>query len=190
MRLLVLAVIALMLSGCLQQAAPPQNATPPQPQPIPPSVNTTPPVQNQTSGNISQAPPPLPPNITLNQTGNQSQGNRSGNATTSNQTSNQTTNYTSTSNTTVPAKPAGLPFPDSSYSLFLDDVSLVPTSSEPCGIFSIRDSNNSIMDKLLICPPESADWTSPEGHLYRIRVDEVAAGYTMQTNWAKVEIFG
>ncbi len=190
MRLLVLAfILALMLSGCLQQPEPatPQNATPPQPQPIPPSGNLTPPAQNQTSGNISQAPLPQPPpaNITLNQTGNQSQGNKGGNATTSNQTFNQTTNGTSASNA-----PAGLPFPDSNYSLFLDDVSLVPTSSGPCGIFSIRDQSQSILDKMLICPPESADWTSPEGHLYRIRVDEVAAGYTMQTNWAEVEIFG
>ncbi len=187
MRLLVLAVIALMLSGCLQQPepAPPGNATTPQPQPAPPPANATPPAQNQTSGNISQAPlpQPIPANITPNQTGNQSQGNQNGSAT--NQTFNQTTNYTSASNA-----PEGLPFPDSNYSLFLDDVSLVPTSSEPCGIFSIRDRNQSILDKMLICPPESADWTSPEGHLYRIRVDEVAAGYTMQTNWAKVEIFG
>lgn len=186
MRILVLALAAaLLLSGCLQQAEgspqpPSQNSAPPSAAPGP--ENATPPAQNLSSGNISQAPPPTQAynqsmNLT-NQSMNQSQGSQSGNATNSTAPANETT------------KPAGLPFPGSNYSLFLDDVSLVPTSSEPCGIFSIRDASSSILDKLLICPPESQDWTSPEGHLYRIRVDEVAAGYTMQTNWAKVEIFG
>jgi hypothetical protein len=167
----ILAIIALLVCGCAQQPAQSNsteqpnassNATPPQAQP------------NQTvySGNIT-APPKPPPSNSTNQT-----------QPTANQTSANQTNQNST-----PALAPGLPFPESNYSLHLDDVSLVPSSSGPCGIFSVRDQNGTILDKLLICPSESQDWVSPQGHLYRIRVDQVAAGYSTQENWAKVEIF-
>src|SRR5262249_40849415 len=126
---------------------------------------------SQSSGNITMPPHPVP--------SNQTNSTSSSNAT------------TSTTNQTVPPKaPEGLEFPGSNYSLVLDDVSVIPSSSGPCGIFSVRDPSGIILDKLLICPPESDTWRSPEGHLYRIRVDEVAAGYSGGGNWAKVEIFG
>ncbi|MDD5172446.1 MAG: hypothetical protein PHF60_05420, partial [Candidatus ainarchaeum sp.] len=75
--------------------------------------------------------------------------------------------------------------------LVLDDISLIPTSSEPCGIFSVRSgSDGAILDKMLICPGESQNWVSPDGDGYRIFVVKVAAGYGGQEKWAKVIIYG
>ncbi len=196
--LLALSAIALiLLSGCAQQPqAPPSPASPGQNI----SNASQPAVPAQITGNITQNPAP-PPGALANQ---------SANATSPSNTTNTTANATNTTlpengtaNNTAPSPgngtnassanqtvPSGLRFPDSSYTLVLDDVSLIPNSQGPCGIFSIRDQNGSIMDKMLICPPESVYWTAPDGHLYRIRVEKVAAGYSTQENWAQVSIFG
>ncbi len=184
----ILAISLLIASGCAQQVQAPSapassNQTTATNQPSPPSQ---PAVPAQTTGNITENPAPPPgalANVT-NMTGpsgtNASQNPPENPA---NTTPGNGTNYTAN-------PPPGLNFPESNYTLVLDDVSLIPDSQGPCGIFSIRDANGSIIDKMLICPPESQDWVAPDGHLYRIRVEKVAAGYSTQENWAQVSIFG
>ncbi len=177
MRLTVLALLLVLMLGCTQQN---------------PIINQT--VQNQTVqpiANTTNIPANANPfvisvpitNQTVNAT-NASVSNQTNitasNITISNQTSNQTMNVT--------ANPQGLVFDDGQYSLVLDDVSLVQTV--PCGIFSVRDTNDSIVDRFVICPTQSQIWVAPDGHKFRIRADDVAAGYEKQAMWAQVEIFG
>lgn len=84
----------------------------------------------------------------------------------------------------LPETPAGLRF--GGYLLVLDDVSVIPTSDEPCGIFSILDASDySVLDKEIICPGESKMYAG-----YRIFVVKVAAGYAGAENWADVRIYG
>jgi hypothetical protein len=129
-----------------------------------------PPAQEISSGNITESPtPPLPVN---------------------------TTNQTNQTNQTAPEVPPepekkGLAFGGGRYLLVLDDASLVPTSEEPCGIFSIRlASDYSVLDKTIICPGESDTWFDEAGHGYRIFVVKVAAGYSGSGSWADVRIYG
>ncbi len=105
---------------------------------------------------------------------------------------NQTMNETNVTEPELPEeKLEGVPFAEGSYLLVLDDVFYPTTSAEPCGIFSIMDAENlSIADRLIICPGDSKSWVTPEGRAYRILVREVAAGYTKETKWADVIIFG
>lgn len=105
-------------------------------------------------------------------------------------TINNTVNETNVTEPELPEQEMeGIPF--ANYLLVLDDVSYPTTSAEPCGIFSIvYAENQSIADRLIICPGDSKNWISPEGHGYRILVKEVAAGYTKESMWADVIIFG
>lgn len=180
MRLLAIIALALLLSGCTSQnaASPQANSTPN----TPPQVNQSEPAapeQNLSSGNITKNP--APPPSALNQTNSTN---------VSNSINSSVSTPSNATNSTVPQRPSGLDFAGGNFTLVLDDVSLVPNAQGPCGIFSIRDRNGSIIDKLLICPPESQDWVAPGGHLYRIRVEKVAAGYSTRENWAQVSIFG
>jgi hypothetical protein len=95
-----------------------------------------------------------------------------------------------TVNETEPERPEGILFAEGNYLLVLEDV-VLPRHDARCGAFSIRDAGNfSEMDKLLVCEGSSKTWTSPEGRQFRLLVVEVAAGYTKQTKWAEVIIFG
>ncbi len=87
-----------------------------------------------------------------------------------------------------PAIPEGIHL--GGYLLVLDDVVIYPESSEDCGAFSIMLTNGTVVDKLLICEGQSKYWITPEGHKYRIFVVKLAAGYTMQENWADVRVYG
>jgi len=169
---LVLALFSgLLLFGCLQQPPASQvtgKITVNQSSTTPVFVNAT---ANQTP--IAIASGPNKTNQT-NQIFIQATDNQSSNA----------------SNTTPVQKPEGLEFANGSYVLVLDDVS-VTSSQEPCGIFSIRyQENGSLITNFMTCPPDSKYWRSPEGRTYRIRVEKVAAGYTKETKWASVTIFG
>jgi len=165
MRFVLLIAALFLLLGCTQTAPAnlSGNQTPPaNPPPVQPPPALPPPVQ----------PPPEPPPV-------------SGNITdTMQNTSNQ-------SNETVPqSKPKGLLFGDRKYLLVLDDVSVIPNSDEPCGIFSLRNATDySTYEKMFICPPESQEWTSPDNHTYRIKVIKVA-GYSGGANWVEVIIYG
>jgi hypothetical protein len=86
--------------------------------------------------------------------------------------------------------PAGLSFGNGSYIIALDDASVIPASSEPCGIFSLWSSNGSLIEKMFICPGESEIWRSPDDSSYRIFVVQVAAPYSGSGAWAKVIVFG
>lgn len=105
-------------------------------------------------------------------------------------TTNKTINETNVTEPELPEQEMeGIPF--ANYLLVLDDVSYPTTSAEPCGIFSIvHAENQSIADRLIICPGDSKTWVGPDGHGYRILVKEVAAGYTKESMWADVIIFG
>lgn len=83
----------------------------------------------------------------------------------------------------------GLSFANGSYILVFDDA-VLPAYDGLCGSFSIVEAENySILHQFVKCPSGSEMWTSPEGHEYRIRVLEVAAGYTGE-KWAEAIIFG
>lgn len=89
-----------------------------------------------------------------------------------------------------PPIPEGILFGNSSYLLVLDDVSIVPVSDEPCGIFSIRHSaNGSVLERMFICPGDSQYYHDDAGKEYRIFVVKAASGYTEQEKWASVLIF-
>lgn len=130
----------------------------------PPSV---PPAPTEASANIS-APPTLPHTPTTNETGPADSANGTAN----------------------PApEQDGLSFGNGSYFIALDDVSLVPTSQEPCGIFSLHSSEGELLDKLFICPGQSETWEGPDGASFRILVVKVAGGYA-GTKWAQVIVYG
>ncbi len=87
-----------------------------------------------------------------------------------------------------PAIPEGIHL--GGYLLVLDDIVIYPESEEDCGAFSIMLTNGTVVDKLIICERQSKYWITPEGHKYRIFVVKLAAGYTMQENWADVRVYG
>lgn len=170
MRLVILALLLVLMLGCTQTVQPPANSTIPNNTIVPPANISVP---NRTNVSTNES------NITSNQTMNITvPSNQSENNTVTNQTMNMTVNSTL----------QGMIFDDGQYSLVLDDVSLMQT--KPCGIFSIRNMNDSIVDEFVICPTQSQIWIDPNGHKFRIRADDIAAGYTKQTMWANVEIFG
>lgn len=167
--LFLLSVGLLLVSGCIQQ--PQENQT-----------NQTPPVM----GPANQSPPAAPPNVTPPQAPPEITGNITEQPPPVQNGTNQTGNGTA-----APQNPKGLLFGDGKYLLVLDDVSVIPSSEEPCGIFSIRNATDySVYEKMLICPPESESWTSPENHIYRIKVLKVAAGYSGGGSWVDVIIYG
>lgn len=161
----IFALIALsLLLGCAMTPPAGQNQSPPAAPPAspPPQPPAAPPASPPPT-----PPPPEPPPVSGNITDNQ------------------------TNQTNETAKPKGLVFGSGKYMLVLDDVSIIPNSEEPCGIFSVRNATDySTYEKMLICPPESQEWTSPENHIYRIKVLKVAAGYSGQENWVEVIIYG
>lgn len=166
------AIAFILLFGCLGQGA--QNVTTepgplaPQPQEnaTPLSNTTTPPVL---SGNITEQAPAGQPGVPP------------GNGT---EEPPQADASNDTDVEPLPQAPAGLRF--GKYLLVLDDVSIIPTSDEPCGIFSILDASDySVLDKEIICPGESKMYAG-----YRIFVVKVAAGYAGAGNWADVRIYG
>ncbi len=124
-------------------------------------------------GNITELPGPAPP-----EPGN---------------TTNVTPPQDNATEPEAPPEPApeeaGLAFGGGRSALFLDDVSVVPVSDKPCGIFSIRYANGTLIEKTFICPGDSETFDAPEG-TYRIFVQDVAAGYTKGARWAKVIIYG
>jgi len=176
---LVLLAVFMLFAGCLAQE-----------HTVPATTNQTPSQEAAPQANESAPEPEISANLTIaiaDETqipGNETNpaGNPDGNE--SPQGDNETLNP-------GPAKPPeGLVFGNGSYILAFDDASVIPASSEPCGIFSLWTTNGSLIEKMFICPGESEIWRSPEGASYRIKVVQVAAGYTGSGAWAEVFIFG
>ena len=156
MKVVFLLMALLLISGCTQKA--PENVTENE------TPFKTPPMH------FNRSPLPQPPQVPANVTPPPPPANESPPA-----------------NETPPEEPEpskGWHF--GPHILVLDDVSVIPNSDEPCGIFSIRDaSDDTVLDKKIICPGESAYWAG-----YRIFVVKVAAGYSGGENWADVRIYG
>lgn len=184
MRIVLIPLTMLLLLGCIQQ--PPENPAP-APNATVPAQNQTPhPRQNETGvQNTPQTGSVInESNITARNAGTVGVSNLS-NGTLSNATLPNVTGPSAPENAT--AQRPVLPF--GNYSLALDDVSIIPSSSGPCGIFSISAGNGSVMDRFMVCPRQSRTWIAPDGHAYRIFVKKVAAGYG-GVEWADVTIFG
>jgi hypothetical protein len=168
--------IIVLLFGCVSppaqnQTAPGQNG----------SAIPAPQAEEEIIGNLTEPPPaPSPANLT-NET---LPANETLNGTAGNETA-------QSPGEPPPERPEGLLFAEGKYLLVLDDVSVIPSSEEPCGIFSIRNATDySVYEKMLICPPDSQTWTSPDNHIFRIKVIKVAAGYSGGGNWVEVIIYG
>jgi hypothetical protein len=189
--------IVLLLSGCVFQGQP--NA----------SVASQPPSQNPAqepaavvSGNITEiaepAPPPAAPPA------EEANGSAVPPAATNESPSQSPEQAPAPENTTAPfpqengsAQPAspaeapGLEFGNGSYRIVLEDLSVIPASEEPCGIFSIRSAGSGdVLEKIFICPGDSQQWVGPDNHSFRILVVETAAGYTKEARWARVIVYG
>jgi hypothetical protein len=168
MRIALIALAMMLMLGCIQ--LPPES-------PAPATPNATAPAQNQTSQNGTGVQNAPQNESVINESNITAQNPGAGNA-----SSITFPNATANATAQRPALPFG------NYSLVLDDVSIVPSSSEPCGIFSIT-ANGTVVDRFVICPRQSRTWVAPDGHAYRIFVKKVAAGYGGD-EWADVTIFG
>jgi hypothetical protein len=178
MRLVLLAIF-MLFAGCLAQEA------------------AVPATQNQTSSqdaalqaNISAPEPEISANLTIAAAdGVQMPANETNPAW--NPEGNESSPGNNETQNPEPVKPPdGLVFGNGSYVLAFDDASVIPASSEPCGIFSLWAANGSLIEKMFICPGESEIWRSPDDSSYRIRVVQVAAPYSGSGAWAKVIVFG
>jgi len=75
------------------------------------------------------------------------------------------------------------------YILMLDDVTIV--GSENCASIRIFDSKlENLLHQGLACKGKDYYWTAPDKHRYRILVTDIAAGYSNNSIWAKVFIYG
>ena len=169
MRTALISLAMLLLLGCIQQPAGNVtvygNHSPGDlngsrgPNATVPAQITTPPAQNSSSGLPGSNESGIAP-------GNESGGYGPGTGNLSNATlSNTTANITR-----LPVLALG------NYSLVLEGTT-VPSSSGPCGIFSLIAGNGSIAERFVLCPLQSRTWISPEGHKYIIFVETVSAGY-------------
>jgi len=146
------------------------------------------------SGNITSVANNTSENAT-SANASQNSGNAS-NASASQNGENETNANENASNTNAPQTSeniSGIFFGNNEFVLVLDDVSVAGNSVSSCGIFSIRYSENASIvpgSNFLGCPPDSHYWRSPENETFRIRVEKVAAGYTKESRWAQVSIFG
>ncbi len=108
---------------------------------------------------------------------------------------NLSVNETNVTNTTEELQelkiPDGLIF-SGRYVLVLDDAVLDSTKpGGACAAVSIWYlGNGSVLDKELVCKDSDKTWISPSGEKFRIRLLEIAAGYTHTAKWAKFRVFG
>ncbi len=84
------------------------------------------------------------------------------------------------------AKPEGIFFGGGRYILIIDDV--VWYGDKSCAAVRIAHSNGTTIKPDVMCPLVDYYWISPEGRQFRIKITEVAAGYTGEA-WAKAVIY-
>lgn len=92
-----------------------------------------------------------------------------------------------TANETIGDEPEGIFFGEGKYMLIIDDV--VWYGDKSCAAVRIADSNGTTIKSDVICPLVDYYWISPEGRHFRIKITEVAAGYSGEA-WAKAVIYG
>jgi len=92
-----------------------------------------------------------------------------------------------------PAEPlpgGAIVFGGGRYVLVLEDAMMSGCPDGAGGAFMIRYRYlEDVLGRESVCPVDSFYWTSPDGDEFRIRVEEVGAGYTGQS-YAQVSIFG
>ena len=188
MRFIFLALTLLFLLGCVNQQTS-QNIPIQQNKSV--IINNTISINQPNSANYSaNSSETSPNNLTMQNQSSQSTNN------TNISSANQTIISVGESipipqNDSKPKPKTGLIFGDGQYSILLDDIAVNPDTNNACGIFSISyTENQSEITKLLICPGVSDYWRSPANHTYRIFVQKVVPGYSKESNWAEVSIFG
>ena len=105
-------------------------------------------------------------------------------------TANVTGNVTNEKNKTEEKNETLLFFGQGKYALRLVDVTERGPDKEACAAVEFLYANKTLIDQGQICPGQDYYWTAPDGHKFRMVVTEVVAGYTKETVWAKVLIFG
>ena len=86
----------------------------------------------------------------------------------------------------------GLLFGEERYLLLLDDIVL--DASKPggaCAAIKIYELETSeLVGQEEVCKESDITWVSPEGRTFRIRLLEIAPGYTQTAKWARFIVFG
>lgn len=75
------------------------------------------------------------------------------------------------------------------YALLLDDV--VIYGPDQCAVIKIFDNGlATVLHEGVVCKGKDYYWIAPDKHRYRILITEIAAGYSNNSIWAKVFIYG
>jgi len=83
-----------------------------------------------------------------------------------------------------------LTFGNGEYLLILEDIAIGTGNEIDCGLFRIIYSSDlQEIKRLIICSAQETLWISPKGDSYRIKVVNVAAGYSKNSRWASVIIY-
>ncbi|MFA5930301.1 MAG: hypothetical protein WC861_05445 [Candidatus Micrarchaeia archaeon] len=84
---------------------------------------------------------------------------------------------------------AGLKF--GNYTLVVEDLSLAGGAGRvSCAIIGIYGNGGSRLAELQGCPGQDSYWVAPDRHMWRIVVYQTAPGYTHNSAWAEVAVFG
>ncbi len=108
---------------------------------------------------------------------------------------NDTINQANSTNTTVinteSKERVAILFDKRAYGVYLEDITLDSASPKGAcalvGIISIRAEQ--YITRAKICPGKDYLWVSPENKQFRIRVVDIAPGYSGQARWANILIF-
>ncbi|MBS3068013.1 hypothetical protein J4450_04885 [Candidatus Micrarchaeota archaeon] len=89
-------------------------------------------------------------------------------------------------------RPPGLLFEDGKYILVLNDIALDQTvPAGACALIEIvKIESEASLQKGKICKGSDYSWVSPEGKQFKIRLLDIAPGYSGGAKWANFLIFG
>ena len=180
MRLVVFGVLLLVLFGCVAVEEPAEEAEeniteePEIPEEIPEEV----PEENETAEpEINESEESGINELELNETINESMN------WTEEIIANETVNETMDESGEID----GILFGEGKYLLILDDA--VWYGGRACAAIDITYVNGTSIKRDVICPTQDYYWIAPDRHKFRIKVVEVAAGYSGEA-WADISIYG
>ncbi len=108
---------------------------------------------------------------------------------TGNATFNQTTIVANTTQNTSQVTQHGVTF--SNFTIFLNDVTLpLGGGQPPCGAFEIDAKNGNKLLEFQLCQGNQYRWVDPTGRAWRIVAYSIVQGYTKQTAYADLAVFG